>query len=90
MNQPLGLPVVPVGVAASPLLRLIRLTESGLPKESGPLLRTTLSLMVGTAGLEPATSSSRTMRATKLRYVPIGTDVRGPLPAAVRPILGTL
>ena len=27
--------------------------------------------MVGTAGLEPATSASRTLRATKLRYVPI-------------------
>ena len=27
---------------------------------------------VGTAGFEPATSSSRTKRATKLRHVPIG------------------
>ena len=26
--------------------------------------------MVGTAGFEPATSASRTLRATKLRYVP--------------------
>ena len=26
--------------------------------------------VVGTAGLEPATSASRTLRATKLRYVP--------------------
>jgi hypothetical protein len=25
---------------------------------------------VGTAGFEPATSASRTLRATKLRYVP--------------------
>ena len=32
--------------------------------------------MVGTAGLEPATSASRTLRATKLRYVPIVGDVR--------------
>ncbi len=30
--------------------------------------------LVGTAGFEPATSSSRTMRATKLRYVPRGVD----------------
>ena len=28
-------------------------------------------LLVGTAGLEPATSASRTLRATKLRYVPM-------------------
>ena len=35
--------------------------------------------MVGTAGLEPATSASRTLRATKLRYVPICDDVRRPL-----------
>ncbi len=27
--------------------------------------------LVGTAGFEPATSASRTLRATKLRYVPI-------------------
>ncbi len=27
--------------------------------------------MVGTAGFEPATSASRTLRATKLRYVPM-------------------
>jgi CheY-like chemotaxis protein len=32
--------------------------------------------VVGTAGLEPATSASRTLRATKLRYVPIVDDVR--------------
>jgi hypothetical protein len=30
--------------------------------------------LVGTAGFEPATSSSRTMRATKLRYVPRNQD----------------
>ena len=29
-----------------------------------------LPALVGTAGFEPATSSSRTMRATKLRHVP--------------------
>jgi hypothetical protein len=28
--------------------------------------------VVGTAGFEPATSASRTLRAAKLRYVPIG------------------
>ncbi len=28
--------------------------------------------LVGTAGFEPATSASRTLRATKLRYVPRG------------------
>ena len=35
-------------------------------EEAGPLA----GFLVGTAGFEPATSSSRTMRATKLRYVP--------------------
>jgi hypothetical protein len=29
-----------------------------------------LVIGVGTAGLEPATSASRTLRATKLRHVP--------------------
>ncbi len=36
--------------------------------------------MVGVAGLEPATSSSRTMRATKLRHTPLtrsGQYIRG-------------
>ncbi len=36
----------------------------------------TRTFVVGTAGLEPATSASRTLRATKLRYVPIEEDVR--------------
>lgn len=31
--------------------------------------------MVGTAGFEPTTSASRTLRATKLRHVPIGGSV---------------
>ena len=30
--------------------------------------------MVGVTGFEPATSSSRTMRATKLRHTPNGPD----------------
>ncbi len=30
--------------------------------------------MVGVTGFEPATSSSRTMRATKLRYTPKSSD----------------
>lgn len=30
--------------------------------------------MVGVTGFEPATSSSRTTRATKLRYTPIGKN----------------
>ena len=32
---------------------------------------TSLSQMVGVTGFEPATSSSRTKRATKLRYTPL-------------------
>ncbi len=31
----------------------------------------TLFFLVGMTGFEPATSSSRTKRATKLRYIPI-------------------
>ena len=31
--------------------------------------------MVGTVGLEPTTSASRTLRATKLRHVPMGVIV---------------
>ena len=31
----------------------------------------TSTFVVGTAGFEPATSASRTLRATKLRHVPI-------------------
>src|SRR5438132_8516646 len=31
--------------------------------------------LVGTAGFEPATSASRTLRATKLRHVPSGAPV---------------
>ncbi len=30
--------------------------------------------MVGTAGFEPTTSASRTLRATKLRHVPSGAE----------------
>jgi hypothetical protein len=37
--------------------------------EAGPQARLT-HIGVGTAGLEPATSASRTLRATKLRHVP--------------------
>ena len=33
--------------------------------------------MVGEAGLEPATSASRTQRATKLRYSPIVAEGEG-------------
>ena len=49
-----------------------------IPNTKGPPLRAALTwcFMVGTAGLEPATSASRTLRATKLRYVPIVGDVR--------------
>ena len=36
------------------------------PAEIGP----GIGGLVGTAGLEPATSASRTLRATKLRHVP--------------------
>ena len=32
--------------------------------------------LVGVTGFEPATSSSRTKRATKLRYTPIGANER--------------
>ncbi len=42
--------------------------RAGLPwKETGPDL---LVRSVGVAGFEPTTSSSRTKRATKLRYTP--------------------
>jgi hypothetical protein len=34
--------------------------------------------MVGAAGFEPTTSSSRTMRATRLRYAPTGGPLQGP------------
>ena len=45
------------------------LTRSIIPSQSGfPL--------VGVTGFEPATSSSRTMRATKLRHTPIGPNSR--------------
>ena len=33
-----------------------------------------MRVLVGTAGFEPATSSSRTRRATSLRYAPIGRN----------------
>ena len=39
--------------------------------EAAPKDGPNLVHIVGTAGLEPATSASRTLRATKLRYVPI-------------------
>src|SRR5581483_7223183 len=35
----------------------------------------TCSFSVGTAGFEPATSASRTLRAAKLRYVPKGQSL---------------
>ena len=35
--------------------------------------------MVGVTGIEPATSSSRTMRATRLRYTPNGRYSKLPL-----------
>src|SRR5918993_3831920 len=34
--------------------------------------------MVGVAGFEPTTSSSRTVRATRLRYTPTGPRFTGP------------
>ena len=33
--------------------------------------------LVGTAGFEPATSASRTLRAAKLRHVPRGDSLSG-------------
>ena len=44
--------------------RLAGTQKEGLRKE-------TLFCLVGMTGFEPATSSSRTKRATKLRYIPI-------------------
>ena len=38
------------------------------------MLRNSLKSLVGVAGLEPATSASRTQRATKLRHTPIGSE----------------
>jgi hypothetical protein len=45
----------------------------------------TRTFVVGTAGLEPATSASRTLRATKLRYVPIGHDLRRQMGCDLKP-----
>jgi hypothetical protein len=44
-------------------------------REGGSKPALTLVALVGTAGFEPATSASRTLRATKLRYVPSGSPV---------------
>ena len=41
-------------------------TTNRKPTDEGPEIQ-----MVGVAGFEPTTSSSRTKRATKLRYTPI-------------------
>src|SRR6476660_6439245 len=40
-------------------------------QKRGPPFGDPLSIMVGMTGFEPATSSSRTKRATKMRYIPI-------------------
>ena len=45
-------------------------SEGRRPMTEAPGDFVTGSFLVGTAGFEPATSSSRTMRATKLRHVP--------------------
>ena len=44
---------------------------AGVEEPTSVEVGSNLSLLVGTAGLEPATSASRTLRATKLRHVPI-------------------
>jgi hypothetical protein len=52
------------GVVKPMLLSLGEMREAG--RSSARLSH----IGVGTAGLEPATSASRTLRATKLRHVP--------------------
>ena len=54
----------------------------GLAKTKGRRrMPTTLDKLVGTTGFEPATSRSRTVRATKLRYVPFAENILAEYPA---------
>ena len=56
--------------------------------EGGPFGPPSGASRVGTAGFEPATSASRTLRATKLRYVPRPASVasgHGPSPGPAAP-----
>jgi hypothetical protein len=60
--------------------RLPEFSQSGFETRSGPTLHRgepalTWCYLVGVTGFEPATSSSRTKRATKLRHTPVA---RGP------------
>src|SRR5690606_2589130 len=59
--------VVPTGAHRAPRAQIVKI----LPANRGEDLH---KGMVGTAGFEPTTSASRTLRATKLRHVPCSGD----------------
>ena len=78
--------------AASPHRVAFREMAFGHEKSRLPTQAATFQTMVGMTGFEPATSSSRTMRATKLRHIPttgvlyygMRKKARGKLSAAMR------